>query len=37
VRYVSSENTKRYKSPGVDQIAAELIKITGVKNIACGF
>jgi hypothetical protein len=37
VRYVSSENTKRYKSPGVDQIAAELIKITRIKNLTFGF
>ena len=30
-----SGHPKRYKSPGVDEIAAELIKITCVKNVTC--
>ena len=29
------EKLERYKSPGVDEIAAELIKITCIKNVAC--
>jgi hypothetical protein len=33
---VTFENTKRYKSPGFDEIAAELIKITCIKNVTCG-
>jgi len=33
---VTSENPKGYKSPVVDQIVAELIKITYIKNVTCG-
>jgi hypothetical protein len=30
---VTFENQKKFKSPGVDQIAAELIKIMCVENV----
>jgi hypothetical protein len=30
---VAIENPKRYKSPGVDQIPAELIKIICIRNM----
>jgi hypothetical protein len=33
---LTSENPKRYKSPDVDEIGAELIKTTCIKIVACG-
>jgi len=33
---VTSENHKGYKSPVVDQIVAELLKITCIKHVTSG-